>query len=234
MVNGACSGIEVRGASKALRGKPILRDVNLVVPAGGLVALEGDNGVGKTTLIRMLSTVVTPDVGSVCVNGYNTVSQSLNARKSIGVSFANERSLYWRITGMQNLELFGRMAGLPNRGLVTRSVEICESLRIGEVAFGRVSRMSTGQRQRLMIARALLADPPVLLFDEPFRGLDEDGLEAVIRIMEGQAESGKAVLVVAPIVESLLHSASAAYRIWEGGICTYNAAQIDAAPECIS
>ena len=210
------NGIEVRGISKTLRGRCILDNVDLVVPKGTVAVIQGDNGAGKTTLVRILATVVLPDSGTANVNGYDVVKQSLGVRRSIGVSFANERSLYWRITGFQNLELFGRISGLSKRVIARRADEICDALSIGEVALGRVSRMSTGQRQRLMVARALLSWPPVLILDEPFRGLDDEGLQALIDIVKKRAAAGMTVVITAPIIEAVLPLADRSYHI-EGG-----------------
>ena len=104
----------------------------------------------------MLATVVSPDTGTIRVNGFDAARDGLEVRRSIGVSFANERSLYWRINGFQNLELFGRIAGLSKSVIAERSHEILESLNLLGPASQMVTRMSTGQRQRLMVARALL------------------------------------------------------------------------------
>jgi ABC-type multidrug transport system ATPase subunit len=209
-------GIDFRDVSKSLRGRSILDHIDLVVPKGSIAAIEGDNGAGKTTLVRILATVVSPDRGTAYVNGFDVVKQSLKVRRCIGVSFANERSLYWRITGFQNLELFGRIAGLSKRVIAQRSAEVCEALSIRDVALGRVALMSTGQRQRLMVARALLTDPSVLILDEPFRGLDEDGLQALLAVVVERAAGGTTVLVVAPLIEPMLPLADAYYRIVDG------------------
>ncbi len=119
-------GIEVVGLSKTLRGHQILNSLDLSVPKGRVAVIEGANGTGKTTLVRVLATVITPDSGSVRVGGYDARKQSLGIRRSIGVSFANERSLYWRLNGFQNLELFGRIAGLSKRTIAERGATICE------------------------------------------------------------------------------------------------------------
>jgi ABC-type multidrug transport system ATPase subunit len=209
-------GIEVVGLSKTLRGHLILDSLDLSVPKGRIAVIEGANGTGKTTLVRVLATVISPDSGSVRVGGYDARKQSLGVRRSIGVSFANERSLYWRLTGTQNLELFGRIAGLSQRMIAERSARICDALCITDDCLGGVAQMSTGQRQRLMVARALLAEPAVLILDEPFRGLDAEGLDALNAIMVNVAAKGMTVLIVAPVVEPVLSIADALYRL-EGG-----------------
>jgi ABC-2 type transport system ATP-binding protein len=199
-----------------------------VVPKGTVAVVQGANGAGKTTLVRILATVISPDSGIARVNGYDVARQSLEVRRSIGVSFANERSLYWRINGFQNLELFGRIAGLSKRTIAERSEQICDALSISEVAYGRVARMSTGQRQRLMVARALLSDPAVLILDEPFRGLDEEGLQSLLSVLADRAAGGTSVLIVAPVIEPVLSLADASYRIESGRLHTVPPGKLDA------
>lgn len=211
--NPSGDGIEVRGLSKALRGRAILTNADLVVPRGTVAVVDGDNGAGKTTLVRILATVVSPDKGTVRVNGYDVTGQSLQVRRSIGVSFANERSLYWRITGFQNLELFGKIAGLSKSVIGERSAALLDALDLTEVAANQVARMSTGQRQRLMVVRALLTDPAVVLLDEPFRGLDEDGLHALLGLVARRARDGLTALIVAPQIDAVLPVANATFRI---------------------
>jgi ABC-type multidrug transport system ATPase subunit len=211
------NGIEVRGVTKALRGRSILDSVDLVVPRGSIAVMEGANGAGKTTLVRVLATVVAPDSGTAHVNGFDVASQSLAVRRSIGVSFANERSLYWRINGFENLERFGKIAGLSKTAISKRSTDLLRSLHLLTVAGERVARMSTGQRQRLMVARALMTNPAVVLLDEPFRGLDDEGLQAVIELVAKRTSRGMTALIVAPIIDAVLPIADATYTI-DGGV----------------
>ncbi len=212
------NGIEIKGLSKALRGRPIFTDADLLVPRATVAVVDGDNGAGKTTLVRILATVVSPDDGTVRVDGFDVTRESLQVRRSVGVSFANERSLYWRINVFENLELFGKISGLSRSVIVDRSAELLDALHLTEVATERVARMSTGQRQRLMVARALLTDPDVLLLDEPFRGLDEDGLKALIELVEARVRGGVTALIVAPQIDAVLPIADATYRIEDGSI----------------
>jgi len=212
------NGIEVRGLRKALRGKVILAGVDLTVPRGTLAVMEGTNGAGKTTLVRTLATVVAPDSGSARVDGYDVVRHSLDVRRSVGVSFANERSLYWRINSYQNLELFGKIAGLPKRVIAARSEDLVQRLGIRAVAHGQVARMSTGQRQRLMVARALLTEPAVILLDEPFRGIDEEGLVSILGLVTERVAAGATALIVAPLVDTIVPAADATYIISGGTV----------------
>jgi ABC-2 type transport system ATP-binding protein len=144
------------------------------------------------------------------------------------VTFVNDRSLYWRIDGVRNLILFGRLAGLSRSVIAKRIPPLLEALDLIRVADERVARMSTGQRQRLMLARALLADPAVLLLDEPLRGLDDDGLEATLALLRSRARSGCTVLVVAPLVTELLAIADVSYRLAGGAMTSLAEAPKDA------
>ncbi len=205
--------IEVQRVSKALRGRTVFHDADLAVPTGTLAALEGDNGAGKTTLIRMLATVVSPDSGTITVNGHNTGSHGLDVRRSIGVSLANERSLYWRISPIRNLELFGKIAGLPKKIIASRAADLLEELELTSVAKRQVAQMSTGQRQRLMVARAFLAEPALVLLDEPFRGLDDSGVKVLKDLIERRKIMGTTLFVVAPSIREIELAADAIYVI---------------------
>jgi len=211
-------GIVVRGVTKELKGRLILDRVDLEVPRGTLAVLKGSNGTGKTTLVRTLATVVAPNSGTAVVNGFDVVNQSLEVRRSIGVSFANDRSLYWRINAFENLELFGKIAGLSKAAISRRSADLLEQLRLVGVATLQVSRLSTGQRQRLMVARALLTDPAVILLDEPFRGIDEEGLHSIVELVTDRVATGATALIVAPLIDAIVPVADATYEIREGVI----------------
>ena len=187
------------------------------MPRGTVAVIEGDNGAGKTTLVRILATVVSPDPGAPCQRLRRGQPKGLQVRRSIGVSFANERSLYWRINAYQNLELFGKIAGLSKKVIDARSASLLEELHL---ARGRWTgtRMSTGQRQRLMVARALLTDPSVVLLDEPFRGLDEEGVQTLINLVTKRKQAGTTILIVAPLIAAVLPVADATYRIDAGTV----------------
>jgi len=150
----------------------VLNALSLAVARGERVSLVGPNGSGKSTLLRCVLGTVTPTAGTVTVDGHR--AGTFAARSSIGVSLAQERSFYLRLSGRENLILFARLRGLSRRAASVRVAEVTAELELSEVAARRADRCSTGQLQQLAFARALLGEPPVLLLDEPTRSLDHD------------------------------------------------------------
>ena len=151
---------------------PVLRDVSLDVQPGEFFGLLGPNGAGKSTLFKTLATLILPDSGSVVIDGHDVVGDADRVRRLVALVGTDERSLFWRATASENLELYATLHGL--RGAVARR-RVSESLETVELAdTGRrmVGQFSSGMKQRLLIARALLPGPRVLLLDEPTRSLD--------------------------------------------------------------
>jgi ABC-2 type transport system ATP-binding protein len=165
-------GIRARDVSKRFRSVQALDGVSFDVERGEVVALLGPNGAGKSTLLRILGTTILADSGTVTVGGRDVVSDAIGARRSLGVMIGDERSHYWRLSGRRNLAFFSALAGMTRGDAAVRTQQLLEQVGLAEAADRRVGEYSSGMRARLSLARALLADPPLLLLDEPTRTLD--------------------------------------------------------------
>jgi len=144
--------------------------VSLTVPTGSVLAILGPNGAGKTTLLRILAGLVLPSAGDAKICGLDIIQKNGRARSLVGVSLGDDRSLYARLTGRRNLEFFAALHGMSRSEARQRIDELGNVL---EIPLDQsVQASSSGIRQRILIARALLHDPAVLLLDEPTKSLD--------------------------------------------------------------
>ena len=156
---------------RARRVKTALAGASLRVQKGDRIAIMGPNGAGKTTLLKLIGGLLLPTEGDIIVNGFNTLHQNSAARKSVGFVLNEERSFFWRLTGVQNLEFFGALDNLWGVDLRDRIRELIYLVGL-EGAEQPVGAYSSGMKQRLALARGLIADPEVLILDEPTRALD--------------------------------------------------------------
>lgn len=150
----------------------VLRGVSCSVNEGEFFGLLGPNGAGKTTLFKILATLILPDAGTATISGLDVVQDSRAVRRVLSPVIADERSLYWRLTSRENLELYGALQGLTRGASRTRAGELLEVVGLDDTGDKMVGSFSSGMKQRLLIARALIAYPRVLLLDEPTRSLD--------------------------------------------------------------
>jgi ABC-2 type transport system ATP-binding protein len=157
---------------KATAPVEALRDVSFEVREGEIFGLIGRNGAGKTTLTKIIATLVQPTSGTVVVRGFDSVRDEEAVRAQIGLATAEERSFYWRLNIEQNLNFFARLYGLTDRAARARIDELLARLELEALARRRFGELSTGNKQRVAVARAMLSSPHVLLLDEPTRSLD--------------------------------------------------------------
>ena len=179
-----------------------LDGVDLATEPGRILGLVGPNGAGKTTLIRIIAGLLDPDRGRVVVAGHDPATDPAGAARALGLVLADDRSLYWRLTGRQNLEFHGALFGLSRPEAAARADEL---LVVAGLA-GRDRRVfgySTGMRARLAIVRALVHDPRVLVLDEPTRSLDPIGAREVCAVLRDLADSGRTILLSSHKLEEL-------------------------------
>jgi len=141
--------------------------VDLQIQRGEIFGLLGPNGAGKSTTIRMLCTLLEPTSGTAQVNGFDVVRQANEVRRSLGTLLAGERSIYWKLTGRENLEYFAALYHIPQAVTKKRVNELLERMELKERANELVEKYSTGMRQRIAIAKALLARPPIFFWMNP-------------------------------------------------------------------
>ncbi len=173
-----------------------LDDLNFRVEEGQFYSLLGRNGAGKTTAIKILSTLLLPDSGTGTVAGFDIERQATDVRSVIGVSVRGERSVYWRQSGRQNLEYFGRLYDLSGRDLKRRVSEMAEVIGLSDRLDDYVERYSMGMKQRLAIGCALIHSPRVLLLDEPTIGLDAASARSLRRFITSDLREREKVSIL--------------------------------------
>ena len=169
--------------------------LSIRVESGECYGLLGPNGAGKTTTARMLATLVEPTSGTASLAGFDIVREAREVRRRIGVMFAGERGLYWRLTGRENLQIFARLQYMPGRSIAARIEYLEGRLGLAHRAYQLVETYSTGMKQRLNLARVLLHDPPVLLLDEPTAALDPSAARATRDLIRELRDASKGVLL---------------------------------------
>ncbi len=160
-----------------------LSGANLEVQAGDRIAVMGPNGAGKTTLLKLIAGVLLPTQGKVLVNGHSTLEESAAARRSVGFVFNEERSFFWRLTGAQNLEFFASLDNLYGRSLRERIEYVLQLVGLLDAGDKAVYTYSSGMKQRLAIARVLIAEPDVFILDEPTRALDPVACDQLVELI---------------------------------------------------
>ncbi|HJR78903.1 MAG TPA: ATP-binding cassette domain-containing protein [Anaerolineales bacterium] len=175
--------------------------VDLQIKRGEIFGLLGPNGAGKSTTIRMLCTLLEPTSGTAHINGFDIVKQANDVRRSLGTLLAGERSIYWKLTGRENLEYFAALYHIPATVARQRVEELIERMELRERANELVEKYSTGMRQRVAIAKALLARPPILLLDEPTLGLDPQAARRLRELIAELKEEGHTILLTTHYME---------------------------------
>jgi ABC-2 type transport system ATP-binding protein len=200
----ASPAIQVAGLTKSFADERVLTGVDVEVAAGSIFALLGSNGAGKTTAIKIMSTLLGPDGGTVTVNGYDVVTQAAAVRGSISLTgqFAAVDEV---LTGRENLELVAELRHVPSPGQVADG--LLARFGLTDAGGRRVATYSGGMRRRLDIAMSLIGNPPVILLDEPTTGLDPEARLEVWRTVQELAAGGTTVLLTTQYLDEAEHLA---------------------------
>ncbi|BAM04169.1 ABC transporter ATP-binding protein [Phycisphaera mikurensis] len=170
-----------------------VQGVSFSVAAGECYGLLGPNGAGKTTLLRMIATLVTPTSGHAAVDGFRGDERPERLRSRLGFMSGNTR-LYRRLTGRELLAYFGRLNRMSEPRIRERTAELSAAFGLGEFLDRRCGGYSTGQAQRVSIARVMLHEPPLLILDEPTLGLDVMSARAMLDFVERARDAGTAIV----------------------------------------
>ena len=186
--------VNVQGLSKKYAGnKFAVENLSFEARDGEIYGLLGPNGAGKTTTLRMLATLLEPTSGSASIAGFDVRTQPEQVRRSIGVVNGG-MGLYDRLTGREILEYFAGFYGMGKSDTRARTKELADSLELGEVLDRRAGEFSTGMKQKIVIARAVIHSPPVLILDEATNGLDVVARRAVLEFARSYKTAGRVVL----------------------------------------
>jgi lipopolysaccharide export system ATP-binding protein len=207
-----------RGLFKRRGKRQALKGVDISLNQGQMVGLFGANGSGKTTLLSLLTGLLSPDAGSVYLNGQDIGAYSVDRRALLGISYlAQEPSVFSRLTVSENLEsILERREDLSKQERQEKKERVIEQLHLGDFLTQRADTLSGGQRRRTEVARALMRDPLFFLLDEPFAGVDPKSMQEVMEILFKLKELGMGIFITDHNVKEALPLTERAYILHEG------------------
>lgn len=209
------AGLVVTDVTKSWGERRVLRSVSLRVPAGVTAWVGGKNGVGKTTLLRIIAGLILAEDGDVKLDGLDPQEDRRAYQRRIAFLSAGDRGLYARLSVRQNLELWARLAFLRGAEARATIAGMIERFSLGELAEARVDRLSLGQRQRVRLSMAFLHDPRLVMLDEPVNSLDEDGVALLCAALADLNSRGGAAIWCSPSPPDL-HEVSRFYELADG------------------
>jgi sodium transport system ATP-binding protein len=194
--------IAVSSLRKHFGAVQALDDVSFTAADGRITGLLGHNGAGKSTTLRILSTVMRADSGSATVNGHDCTTQSLAVRQSLGV-LPHSSGLYVQLTGRENIEYYAKLHGMRGNELQRACDAMIERLGIGAVAARRAKGYSQGERLKVALARALIHRPRTVILDEPTNGLDVNAVRMLREMIRELKRSGCCVLFSSHVMQEV-------------------------------
>lgn len=179
-----------------------VKDVSFSCQPGRIFSLLGANGAGKTTILRMIATIYKPTSGSIVVNNVNALQQPKEARQQIGF-LTGSTAMYGRLTPNELIKYFADLYGMSNEAFETRKKYLFDLLDVNDFANKRISKLSTGMKQRVSICRTMIHNPAVVVFDEPTSGLDVISAESIIQLIKDCKSEGKTVIFSSHIMSEV-------------------------------
>lgn len=181
------------GKDQSTKTLTAVDDVSFQCRSGRIFTLLGPNGAGKTTALRIMATLMKPSSGTVVVNGHDVLKAPRQVRASMGF-LTGSTGLYARLTPLEILRYYADLYQLPTAEFEERRDQLIDRLGIGSFAHQRIGKLSTGQKQRVSIARTMIHDPDVVVFDEPTAGLDVISARNIVQLIKDCRERGKTVI----------------------------------------
>lgn len=204
-----------------LHKEPVLalQGVDMVLPSGKVHALIGANGAGKTTLLKVIAGLLRPTTGMIKVFGLDPAKQPLQVKTMVGFGLTEVRSFFLRLTGMENLRFFGVLYGMTTPQARERAIELLDWVGLRDKADKVVWSYSAGMQQRLSIARSLIHDPRLLIFDEVTRGLDLAMRHKTLDLIKSlAADQGRTVILASHDMEAVKYAADLVWVLDKGRI----------------
>ena len=209
--------ISVKNLRKSYRNKLVLNGLNFDVKKGSVFALLGENGAGKTTIVKILTTLLSADEGDIVIGGYNLSNDTSSIKKMISVT-GQYSAVDELLTGEENLLMMGRLYHLDRKTVKLKTAELLQEFNLMEAAKQPVKTYSGGMRRRLDIAVSLLADPAIIFLDEPTTGLDPRSRINLWRFIERLTKGGVTIFLTTQYLEEADHLADKIALINKGNI----------------
>ena len=216
------------GGSKGRREKrQVLRDITFSADEGEILCVMGRNGAGKTTMMRILASLIVPDHGKALICGFDVVKQSGEVRRRVGVMLnAGDGGFHPRLSGAYNLEYYSALYLLPKEKASERIKRLLKDLDLEDRGADQYQSYSSGMRRRLALSRALLQDPPVLLLDEPTLGVDPWTTKLVHGHLRQLSQQGKTVLCATNSLAEAREIGKRVYVLENGDLSPWNREEI--------